>query len=493
MAKIGRNDKCPCGSGKKYKHCCYSKAAPALTMDNAWSEDPDWQKIRLTEGKAVHAILDFGAEEYGSDFLPEALAEFGIWGEYSVDDEHLETIFIPWVAFSWIAERAEDRPDAPEALEQPLGLEFLVENFERIDEYQKRFILAACAEPFSFFAVAEVVSGKSLELRDIFLDRTFTVKEAKASTTLRRGDIIFARVVHLDGQAIVVGMAPIAIPPRELANLLDVLDELKKDMREEGLELNLESLRELDLEMRDIYLSVADYLANPPLPTLQNTDGDPISFVKLYFELRCSPQEAFDGLRSLALDQSPEDILDGATRDENGNLLEVSFDWLKKGNKKHKSWENTIMGALTINGVSLTAEVNSEKRARKIQSEIVKKLGKRATFMRAEHESVDAKLEEMAALSGTPEFEESRREQEEFASRPEVQEFMEQQMKAHWEGWYNQRIPVLQNKTPLDAARTKAGRERLEALLIDFERGNENVPNPALRVDVAAIRKKLGL
>jgi len=23
--KIGRNDPCPCGSGKKYKYCCYAK------------------------------------------------------------------------------------------------------------------------------------------------------------------------------------------------------------------------------------------------------------------------------------------------------------------------------------------------------------------------------------------------------------------------------------------------------------------------------------
>ena len=23
--KIGRNEKCPCGSGKKYKYCCYAK------------------------------------------------------------------------------------------------------------------------------------------------------------------------------------------------------------------------------------------------------------------------------------------------------------------------------------------------------------------------------------------------------------------------------------------------------------------------------------
>ena len=25
--KVGRNDRCPCGSGKKYKHCCQGKAS----------------------------------------------------------------------------------------------------------------------------------------------------------------------------------------------------------------------------------------------------------------------------------------------------------------------------------------------------------------------------------------------------------------------------------------------------------------------------------
>ncbi|NOR25601.1 MAG: hypothetical protein GQ542_14685 [Desulforhopalus sp.] len=38
MAKIGRNDKCPCQSGKKYKHCCALKdqrARPQLTPDQA--------------------------------------------------------------------------------------------------------------------------------------------------------------------------------------------------------------------------------------------------------------------------------------------------------------------------------------------------------------------------------------------------------------------------------------------------------------------------
>jgi hypothetical protein len=489
MAKIGRNDPCPCGSGRKYKHCCHDKEVHKSIPD-AWSHDPEWGNIRSTEGKLIDAILGFGIKEYGDDFLHDAMDEFGVWGEHSVDEQHLETILIPWVAFNWIPETAEIGPGGLEIVEQPLGLHFFDENARQLDDYQQRFILAACLQPFSFFVVTGVVPGKSLGLRDIFLERTFTVKEAKASTTLRRGDIIFARVVPLDGQAIVVGMAPTAIPPREHSRLLDFRDEIKKEMRDAGFKLDLESLREWDLEMRDIYLGAAEYLANPPRPQLQNTDGDPISFVKLHFELGCSTQEAFDGLRSLALYQ--EGILEDATRDENGDLLEVGFDWMRKGNKKHKTWDNTVLGSLTIKGNTLTADVNSEKRAKKIQSAIAKRLGTRAKFMRAVHESTDAKFAELEAQAGSPEFEQSLREQEEFASRPEVQAIVKAQLEAQWEGWYNEPVPALQNKTPLEAARTKAGRERLEALLMDFERKNEDV-QPYLRVDIEAMRKRLGL
>ena len=34
MSDIGRNDPCPCGSGKKYKRCCLGKGAPA---PDAWT------------------------------------------------------------------------------------------------------------------------------------------------------------------------------------------------------------------------------------------------------------------------------------------------------------------------------------------------------------------------------------------------------------------------------------------------------------------------
>jgi hypothetical protein len=35
MEKVGRNDPCPCGSGKKFKKCCESKAAAQKTITSA--------------------------------------------------------------------------------------------------------------------------------------------------------------------------------------------------------------------------------------------------------------------------------------------------------------------------------------------------------------------------------------------------------------------------------------------------------------------------
>jgi soluble cytochrome b562 len=40
MAKIGRNDPCPCGSGKKYKRCCLAAAKDAEARTQALAAAP---------------------------------------------------------------------------------------------------------------------------------------------------------------------------------------------------------------------------------------------------------------------------------------------------------------------------------------------------------------------------------------------------------------------------------------------------------------------
>jgi hypothetical protein len=48
--KTGRNEPCPCGSGKKYKHCCYAKdtakiETPEPEPVNEETEDADQSTV----------------------------------------------------------------------------------------------------------------------------------------------------------------------------------------------------------------------------------------------------------------------------------------------------------------------------------------------------------------------------------------------------------------------------------------------------------------
>ena len=71
MSKLGRNDPCPCGSGKKYKKCCLSRAAAARTAaappekpfiaelrpDLDASVDHALQRLEQGEGKQVESEI----------------------------------------------------------------------------------------------------------------------------------------------------------------------------------------------------------------------------------------------------------------------------------------------------------------------------------------------------------------------------------------------------------------------------------------------------
>jgi hypothetical protein len=59
--KLGRNDPCPCGSGKKYKHCCLN----AGTDPAAAPTDLTWRRMRgLLDGFPTE-MLRFTKQAYG--------------------------------------------------------------------------------------------------------------------------------------------------------------------------------------------------------------------------------------------------------------------------------------------------------------------------------------------------------------------------------------------------------------------------------------------
>jgi hypothetical protein len=69
---LGRNDPCPCGSGKKYKHCCLN----AGTAQAAAPADLNWRRMRGLLDGFPDEMLRFTAQAYGPPAVHEAWDEF---------------------------------------------------------------------------------------------------------------------------------------------------------------------------------------------------------------------------------------------------------------------------------------------------------------------------------------------------------------------------------------------------------------------------------
>lgn len=483
MTKLGRNDLCSCGSGVKYKKCC------AISQIATHVTDLSWQILRQTEGRLVdehltpyvtktlpNSIISAAIE----DLMPRALPD-------SVDDAHFFSQFtIPWVLFNWISELNDF---GVEHFDENLSIamNYLQAYESKLNSAEKRFIKTMNETYYSFYSILEVTFEKSLLVKDILLGTTYTIKERQGTHYLKKGDIVFSRVLTLDNQSIFVGMAPIIIPVRLQTSLIDFREWLVQENDDDPL--TPEALKtELDLDILDYFFDTIEYLANPN-PTLVNTDGDLIIFSKSYFELNMDIEEALYHLLPLTLLKNPEQILESAKRNKSGKITELDFPWLKKGNKKHPEWENTILGHVAINKKKLILETNSEKRTQKGKKLLTKYLGDNIRFQKTLLESPEQKMKSLP---------ESSMEEAAYISPydvPEIQEQLTLMAKQHWDAWFDNPIPALNNKTPRQAAKTEDGRERLEALLLHYERNDEQINERThyFKADINFIKSELKL
>lgn len=69
MAKIGRNDPCPCGSGKKYKKCCESAAAQQSAERARAAKLTDAERVLATPPRGARPVPQ--ASGYIEDDLDE--------------------------------------------------------------------------------------------------------------------------------------------------------------------------------------------------------------------------------------------------------------------------------------------------------------------------------------------------------------------------------------------------------------------------------------
>jgi hypothetical protein len=481
----GRNEPCPCGSGKKYKQCCL-KTANEAEGDAA---DLAWRRVRRANEGLVAKQLRYFTDAYGADAVEEAWAEFLLWPdeEYESWTESVHRqLFLPWMLHLWAPDPADTYVADPQLHDLQPTRAFLQHKGRQLEPLTQRYLQACVAAPLAFHEVIAVQPGHGFRARELIFGTEREVLEQSASRSMQKGDIIFASLVSIDGIVMIEACGGLPFPPQQKLRLM----ELREKITAGGDLFGEESLLEWDIELRGAYLAIVDDIENPRLPELQNTDGDPLSMQKLVFDID-SPQLAFDALKHLALGQSDEELLAEADRDAAGALSKVDIAWLKAGNRKHKSWNNTVLGHIEISGQRMTINLNSSKRATRFLRIVSQALGKSARYRATEMQSLERQLKASARNGAGPR--QPSAEEQELASNPDVQAALKKYLRDHYEDWPRQPLPALKGLSPLEAVRNPEGRERVEALIAQFERDGVRMSPPLDAEIIGMLRERLGI
>ena len=146
MEAVGRNDACPCGSGKKYKKCCLPNLQPT-------SDDLSWQRIHNMHLKLVRKLMEFTAKTYGATGYDEAWDEFNLWNnDESFDPESpLHPMFGPWMFYHWSPDPAETELSDDIPMKVTPAEAFIEEFGNRLEDLEIEDLEENLRRPFSFY------------------------------------------------------------------------------------------------------------------------------------------------------------------------------------------------------------------------------------------------------------------------------------------------------------------------------------------------------
>jgi hypothetical protein len=484
MPAIGRNDPCPCGSGKKYKKCCLAETTVIST------EEFQYQRLSEAYNQGFDKIVEYGARLLGPDVLDLAMAEYwmAIGRKVAPEDEDFQRqmpLFTPWMIFNWPVKPVGSSKKMKGLKGKTIAEIYMQDHGPRMDSLERRVAEAANRVPYRFFEVIQVDPGKRIHLRDVLTGSEHTVQERSGTQYVRTGDLLFGRVAAIDEVKMFIGLAPYAIPPAFKVGLIELRNQLKAGTRE----ITEADIEVEEVEIRRVYLELDDHLHRPP--AICNTDGDPLEPHKLVFQID-SPETVLAELASLSVTESKEEILGNALYNKDGSLKRVEWDWSRLGHKQSQRMSNTVLGNLSIDGKKLTVRVNSAERAKKIRKTIEKHLGAGVRFKMDE---ISPFRPQEALASAQESARQTQSSHKSLMHNPEVRQYLAETMRSHWEDWVDMKIPALGQRTPREAMRTADGREAVAALLLGFEREKDIQPelDELNRRGVQRVRELLGL
>jgi hypothetical protein len=181
MAKIGRNDPCPCGSGKKYKNCCLNKERAKRVRDSAWVHDE-----QVTLGKLVTFAQ---SPHMGAQILVASNlfwnGNYGSEGLNALDDEE-KGRFLDWYVYDYRLEQSRKRV---------IDL-FVKDAAPNLPSVEQERLLAWQGSYLSLYRVERPVAQRQLSVTDTLMGEDQVVLAVGVERLGVAGDLILGRILR---------------------------------------------------------------------------------------------------------------------------------------------------------------------------------------------------------------------------------------------------------------------------------------------------------
>ncbi len=426
--QIGRNDPCPCGSGRKYKKC-------HLDADASAPAPPTLPEVLALDRRMMQALDRFADARYPGIVRR---AEDIFVGHPDFD--------IPWLVFH-----------------EPVDGRRIVDLYfdarrHTLEPAQRDWLLAEQATRLSTWEVLDLAPDMSLALRDVFTGEVAHVGDDQITAQVRRGDRLLARVLRLSGFEIFSGLHPQPLRPSAATR---VVRAVRRQLGTRARVVDPDALRgpAIVRALLDAWEDeCATELDRTRALTLTNTDGDPLLLTTDHFALDAADRPAVES--ALALITERLDDADGTSRFVLGSKGLVTI------------------ADVEVDDRALRVRTNSQTRADVVRTLLEGASGNRIRHRAREHT-------DPRALVGRPEP------PGRATMPPEAAQLVLDFKRHHYSTWPDEHLPALDGLTPREAAERPAMRQRLALLLDDMEHGEQSFP-PGERFDFDMLRSTLG-
>ena len=429
MKKIGRNDPCPCGSGRKYKKCCLSDGGglQAYTADERASAlmkmanfvvDGGWEDLELEAMDLFWNDLDEKIPGFEEDELLNEMSRF---------------MFDFWFYFDF-------QIDIDRTL-----YHCFIDTEPELTKGELSFLNMASRSCVRLYEVVKVFPGKSVTLKDLIQGAVIEAREIAGSKQMKRYDIMAARIMpvgksgwpEIDGGLYLFGR----MQREQVVSRIELAHEAF--IQESPGSPDSEFFKEMPPDYHQMWFAPYTRL----IPSVETCDSNEMLISKTWFDVDDS-----DALKAVL--DSEKDL----ERHSDG----LNWTWLSKPKEGKKG----IYGFFRLDCQRLILETISREWVEKGKTKINRIAKGLVRHRLTEYTSLEKAMEELKSnLSERDKGLEGLSP----ADREQLDHALQKEQKKYYKKWLDMDIPMLDGCTPRQAAQSTRLKPRMIEMIKDLE------------------------